>query len=163
NANLFTALDARNHDLAEALDRQTATAEILRAISQAQTDIQPVFEIIADSTMRLFKAWSVSVFRYDGELIRLAATRGGLPGSGRPFAEHMSEPRRPSEGRPEERVVLSRSIQHVVDVDRDPGWSPRFYEDTRLRGFRSVIAVPMLRGEHVLGVIGVSREESGGF
>src|SRR5690348_9010557 len=65
--------------LAESREYQTATAEILRAISQAQTDIQPVFEIIADSAMRLFKAWSVSVFRYEGDLIRLAATRGGLP------------------------------------------------------------------------------------
>jgi len=149
--------------LAESREYQTATAEILRAISQAQTDIQPVFEIIADSAMRLFKAWSVSVFRYEGDLIRLAATRGGLPGSGKPFAEQMGEPRRPSQGRPEERAVLSRSIQHVVDVDSDPDWSARFREDTRLRGFRSLVAVPMLRGDHVLGVIGVSREQSGGF
>src|SRR5215510_12231216 len=78
--------------LAESREHQAATAEILSAISQAQTEVQPVFEIIADSAMRLFKAWSVSVFRYDGDLIRLAATRGGLPGSGKPFAEHMSEP-----------------------------------------------------------------------
>src|SRR5262249_56451538 len=78
NASLVTTLDARNHDLTESLDRQTATAEVLRAISQAQTDVQPVFEIIPASAMRLFKAWSASVFRYAGDLIRLAATRGGL-------------------------------------------------------------------------------------
>ena len=59
--------------LAESRGHQAATAEILRAISraisQAQTDVQPIFEIIADSAMRLFKAWSVSVFRCDGDLI----------------------------------------------------------------------------------------------
>src|SRR5215475_2864681 len=149
--------------LAESREHQAATAGILRAISQAQTDVQPIFEIIADSAMRLFKAWSVSVFRCDGDLIWLAAARGGLPGSGKPFAEHLGEPRRPSEGRPEGRAVLRRALEHVVDVDSDSGWSAQFHEDTRLRGARSLVAVPMLRGEQVLGVIGVSREERGGF
>src|SRR5262252_9482194 len=149
--------------LAESREQQTATAEILRAISQAQTDAQPVFEVIADSTIRLFKAWSVSVFRYEGGLIRLAATRGGLPGSDRSFTEHLGEPRPPSEDRPEGRAVLSRLVQHVVDASSDPGWSAGFRTDSRLRGFGSLLVVPMLRGEHVLGVIGVSREQRGGF
>src|SRR5262249_32489493 len=129
NASLVTTLDARNHDLTESLDRQTATAEVLRAISQAQTDVQPVFEIIAHSAMRLFKAWSASVCRYDGDRTRLAATRGGLPGSGKSFAEHLGEPRRPSRERPEGRAVLSRAVEHVIDVDSDSGWSARFRED----------------------------------
>src|SRR5215469_11584078 len=149
--------------LTESREHQAATAEVLRAISQAQTDAQPVFEVIADSTIRLFKAWSVSVFRYEGGLIRLAATRGGLPGSDRSFTEHLGEPRPPSEDRPEGRAVLSRLVQHVVDASSDPGWSARFRTDSRLRGFGSLLVVPMLRGEHVLGVIGVSREQRGGF
>src|SRR5262252_6835890 len=149
--------------LTESREHQAATAEVLRAISQAQTDAQPVFEVIADSTIRLFKAWSVSVFRYEGGLIRLAATRGGLPGSDRSFTEHLGEPRPPSEDRPEGRAVLSRLVQHVVDASSDPGWSAGFRTDSRLRGFGSLLVVPMLRGEHVLGVIGVSREQRGGF
>jgi hypothetical protein len=52
NVRLFKELEARNKDLSAALDRQTATADILRVISQAQTDVQPVFEAIADSAMR---------------------------------------------------------------------------------------------------------------
>src|SRR5262250_1765356 len=149
--------------LTESREHQAATAEVLRAISQAQTDAQPVFEVIADSTIRLFKAWSLSVFRYEAGLIRLAATRGGLPGSDRSFTEHLGEPRPPSEDRPEGRAVLSRLVQHVVDASSDPGWSARFRTDSRLRGFGSLLVVPMLRGEHVLGVIGVSREQRGGF
>src|SRR5262245_52625294 len=66
---------------AGALDRQTATAEILRVISGAPTGVQPVFEAIVDSAMRLFGAWSALVFRYDGEYLSLAAARGGRPGS----------------------------------------------------------------------------------
>src|SRR5499425_2881588 len=149
--------------ITESREHQTATAEILRAISQAQTDAQPVFEVIADSTIRLFKAWSVSVFRYEGGLIRLAATRGGLPGSDRSLTEHLGEPRPPSEDRPEGRAVLSRLVQHVVDVSSDPSWSAGFRTDSRLRGFGSLLVVPMLRGDQVLGAIGVSRERSGGF
>jgi hypothetical protein len=84
------------NELTDALDRQTATAEILRAISQAHTDVQPVFEAIADSAMRLFGAWSVVVFRYEGELIHPATARGGLPGSSASFLERPSSaPRLP--------------------------------------------------------------------
>ena len=82
-----------------ALDRQTATAENLRAISQAQANLQPVFEAIADSAMRLLGAWSVAVFRYEGELIRLAAARGGLPGSSESYMERHRAPSRPTEDR----------------------------------------------------------------
>ena len=81
NVRLFNELRARNHDLSDALDRQTATAEVLRTISQAQADVQPVFEAIADSAMRLFDAWSVAIYRNEFDLIHLVALRGGLPGS----------------------------------------------------------------------------------
>src|SRR6266487_1046549 len=100
NVRLFKELEARNRDLTESLEQQTATAEILRAISQAHTDIQPVFEAIADSAMRLFGAWSALVFRYDGEFIRLAAARGGLPGSNESVMERRQAPRRPEEDDP---------------------------------------------------------------
>src|SRR4029453_18033213 len=73
NVRLFTELQARNKDIGEALERQTATADILRVISHAQTDVQPVFEAIADSAMRLFGAWGVLVWRRDDELLSLAA------------------------------------------------------------------------------------------
>ena len=96
NVRLFTELAASNRDLTDALDRQTATADILRVISQAQADVQPVFEAIADSSMRLFGAWSASVWRYEDELIRLVAARGGLPGS----SEALMEQRRAPSARP---------------------------------------------------------------
>jgi GAF domain-containing protein len=77
NVRLFKELQARNTDLAEALDRQTATSEILRVISQSQTEVQPVFDAIVENALRLFRAWSASVLRLDGQLIHLIATRGG--------------------------------------------------------------------------------------
>jgi GAF domain-containing protein len=163
NVRLFRELQARNAELTESLDRQTATAEILGTISQAQANAQPVFEAIADSAMRLFGAWSVGVYRYEAELLRLVAARGGLPGSSETLREQFQAGRRPTGDAPRDRAVVSRVVQHVVDVETDPAWGPRFREQARLRGFRSVVAVPMLRREDVVGVIAVSRNHVGGF
>ena len=58
--------------------------------------------------------------------------------------------------------MLTRTVQHVVDTDADRSWSARFQEEARARGFRSAVAVPMLRGEDVVGVVAVIRA-LGGF
>ena len=165
NVRLFKELEARNRDLTDSLDRQTATAEILRAISRAQAEVQPVFEAIADSSMRLLRAWAVSVwaFREEDGLIRLAAARGGSPGSVGPFIEQRGVPHRPMEGSLSGRTVLTRTVQHVVDTETDRSWSARFQDEARARGFRSAVAVPMLRGEDVVGLVAVTRKPAGGF
>jgi GAF domain-containing protein len=163
NVRLFKELEARNKDLGQALERQTATADILRAISQAQTDLQPVFEAIADSAQRLFEALSTMVFRYDGEFLRAAAARGGLPGSSELMMEQWREPSRPTELSPQGRVVLTGATQHYIDVETEASLTPAFRESARLRGFRSFLHVPMLHGDAVVGVISVTRVEPGGF
>jgi GAF domain-containing protein len=161
NVRLFTELQARNRDLSEALDRQTATADILRVISQAQTDVQPVFEAIADSAVRLLGAEGASVGRYDGELLSMAAARGGLPGSADVARERLQPPHRPTF--PPEQVVLTKRVNNVVDIETDPSCSSEFRRHAAQRGFRSYAAVPMLRGNNPLGMIVVSRAQPGGF
>jgi GAF domain-containing protein/CheY-like chemotaxis protein/anti-sigma regulatory factor (Ser/Thr protein kinase) len=163
NVRLFKELESRNRDVTDARDRQTAAAEILLAISQAQADVQPVFEIIADSVMRLLGAWSATVFRYEDGLIRLAAARGGPTGSSESMLEYHHTPLRPAGDYPPGRAVLTRAVQHVTDADTDPSWGARLREDARLRGFRSAAAVPMLRGDDVVGVVAVTRDRAGGF
>jgi GAF domain-containing protein/CheY-like chemotaxis protein len=151
-------------ELTDTLDRQTATAEILRTISQARAYVQPVFDVIADSAMRLFGAWSVAVFRREEGQIRPAAARGGLPGSTELLVDQRGlETRRSALDWPDIRAVVSRSVQHVVDVTTDPSCGPDFREHARRRGFRSVVAVPMLRGDDVVGVIAITRDRVGGF
>ena len=163
NVRLFTELQTSNRELTTALDTQTATSEILRAISQTQIDVQPVFEVIADSAMRLLGAWSASVWRYENDLIRLSAVRGGLPGSGEAFLEQRQVARHPADDSPASQTVLTRAVFHSVDVETDRAWSPQFRAEARMRGFRSIVAVPMLRGDNALGVIAITRTEVGGF
>src|SRR5262249_12256244 len=73
NVRLFTELQEKNQALTEALDQQTATSEILRVISSSPTDAQPVFEAIAESSVRLCEGTNCTVYRFDGELIHIAA------------------------------------------------------------------------------------------
>ncbi len=80
NVRLFTELDVRNRDLTEALEQQTATSEILRAISSSPTDVQPVFDIIGESAEKLCDAEISVVSTVDGELIRLVALHGVTSG-----------------------------------------------------------------------------------
>jgi two-component system, NtrC family, sensor kinase len=161
NVRLFTELQTRNRQLTEALDQQTATSELLRTIAHAQADVQPVFEAIADSAMRLLAAGATSVARYADELVSMAAARGGLPGSADTAIERLQSPHRPIY--PPEQVVLTKRLHHVVDIETDPSCSAEFRRHAAERGLRSFVAVPMLRGGDSVGLIAVSRVQPTGF
>jgi two-component system NtrC family sensor kinase len=79
NARLFKELEARNRDLTEALEQQTATSEILRVISRSPTDVQPVFDVIATAATTLCEADHAGLFRFDGDLIHFVAHHGRTP------------------------------------------------------------------------------------
>jgi GAF domain-containing protein len=159
NVRLFKELGARNRDLTEALEQQTATAEILRVISRSQTDVQPVFDTIVRSAVNLCDGLFSALFQYDGELIHQVAQHNYTP-------EALEEarrayPMRPRPARGSGRAILERAVVHMPDVEVD-----REYEHTGLAsviGFRSGLWVPMLRDGAPIGVIVVSRAEPGPF
>ena len=76
NVRLFKELEARNSELTEALDQQTATAEILRAISSSPTDIRPVLDTLVRAAARFCGASDVAILRLDGDVLRGGATVG---------------------------------------------------------------------------------------
>jgi GAF domain-containing protein len=154
NVRLFKELEARNRDL-------TATSEILQVISRSPTDIQPVFDTIADNAVRLFKPWSVAVYRFDGEFMHVAAVRGGRPGSEQYLREQGG--RRPTREVMAGRCVIDRTIIHVPNFETDPDIPLAAREIARVRGFGATISVPMLRDAEPIGVISVSRAETGPF
>jgi GAF domain-containing protein/CheY-like chemotaxis protein len=161
NARLFAEVEGRNRDLTSALERETAAAAVLRVISEMRDDAQPVFEAIADSAIRLFGAVTSSIFLYDGASLHRVAARDGRPGSAQVLMELA--PQRPRTDDPAGRTVLSRTMQHIVDTETDPDWDHTFRAQARLRGFRSLILVPLLRDEVVVGVLAVSRAQPVGF
>ena len=165
NVRLFTELQDRNRALtaahaqvSEALEQQTATAEILRVISRSQTDVQPVFDAIARSASRLCKGMYAIVTRFDGDLLHLVAQHNPRPGT----AERTTGtfPRRPGRDSPSGRALFEGNVVHIPDVEKDPNLSP---EVVRAAGARSFLAVPMLREGRPIGTIGVSRAEVGSF
>jgi GAF domain-containing protein/DNA-binding response OmpR family regulator len=150
-------------ELAEANERQAATGAVLSLISASPADVQPIFEAIAESALRLFGAWSTSVFRYENGLIHAVAARGGLPGSSEAFMAQMGTPQPPDPDTPYGRAVLTGAAQHVADVDTDPTLNPLIRDHSRLRGFRSVAVVPILRGPDFGSVIAITRAQAGDF
>ncbi|MBI3457339.1 MAG: GAF domain-containing protein [Candidatus Rokubacteria bacterium] len=156
NVRLFQELEARNRDLTEALDQQTATSEILRVISSSPTDVQPVFDAIAQSAVKLCDAAFAGVSRFDGELITLDAHYNMPPDEVELLRRHVF-PLRPDRGSATGRAVLDRAIVHIHDIRSDPEY--RFPVAQALPSHRTVLAVPMLREGAPIGAIAVWRHE----
>jgi signal transduction histidine kinase len=152
NVRLFKELDARNSDLTESLEQQTATAEILRVISGSQTDVQPVFETIAENSLRLCAATFSTVFRFDGELVHLAALRNRDPEGA--AAIRAAFPMSPSRAGASARAILTRGVVHIADVREDPEYLLQGL--TEIANYRSILSVPMLRDGHPIGTITVA-------
>jgi GAF domain-containing protein/anti-sigma regulatory factor (Ser/Thr protein kinase) len=140
----------------EALEQQTATAEILRVISSSPTDVQPVFDAIARRVVALCDGHNAIVLRFDGEMLHLAGHHGvspeGLERNQRAF------PRRPGRDSPTGRAFLDRSVVHVPDRQT----ATEFVASTA-QGAGSLLAVPLLREQEAIGVIGVTRNLVGPF
>jgi GAF domain-containing protein len=139
----------------EALERQTATAEILHIISRSQTDVQPVFDTIAENALKLCDASFSIVTRFDCELIHVAAISNMLPEAAE--AIRKAFPARPSSRGAASRCIQNRAIVHIPDITQDPEYSPTGLAQTA--NIRSILAVPMLRDGSAVGAIAVSRTE----
>ncbi|HYT32458.1 MAG TPA: GAF domain-containing protein, partial [Thermoanaerobaculia bacterium] len=166
NVRLFKELEEKNLALTdahaqvtEALEQQTATSEILRVISQSQTDVQPVFDTIVRSAVKLCDGLFSALFRFDGELIHLIAqhnfTLEALE------AAHRVYPAPPTRALLTGRAILERAVAHIPDVEIDP--ELQYQALSRAIGFRSGLFVPMLREGTPIGVIMVARAAPGSF
>jgi len=146
----------------EALARQTATADVLQVISESPTDVQPVFDIIAERAAALTAARYCLVTRCDGEWLHLASLHGV-------DAEHTAALRDVWPQRLEgstsiaARAIRQRSVINVADLlaESDADFSPSMKRVVALAGFRSGLSVPMLRDRQIVGAINVHRAETG--
>ncbi len=161
NARLFRKIQGTNRDLTEALAYQTATSEVLRLMASSPGELQPVFNMIAESAVRLCDGEFSTVFRFDGKLLTLVGHHGVTPEQvdvwGRTF------PRAPGQDLAIGRAILSRDVASIPDVDADTLFAPEYLNVARTVKFRSLVAVPMLHMGHPLGGIVVARREVGPF
>jgi GAF domain-containing protein len=159
NVRLFKELEERNKALSEALEQQTATSEILRVISQSQSDVQPVFDTIAANAAHLCAAVQGSVYTFDGDLIELAAACGLTPEALEAVKQNFPMP--PSHGGATARAILTRSIVHIPDVTEDAEY--RLQTLARHAPYRRVVSVPMVREDSPIGAVTVTGIEPGMF
>ncbi|MEO8123831.1 MAG: GAF domain-containing protein, partial [Burkholderiales bacterium] len=145
----------------EALAHQTATADILRVISESPTDVQPVFDVIAERAERLTGASLGFVFRFDGDLIHIASVHGVNP-EGLDAARNAF-PMPPGDGSATARAVRDGVVVNIGNVHSDTEVGYKTLELARLAGYRAVLAVPMLREREIVGAIAVMRVEEGQF
>src|SRR6266568_68916 len=157
NVRLFDEAQARNQELTEALEQQTATSEILRVISSSPTDLQPVFDVIVTNAVRLCGSLASCVWRFDGELIHLVAQHNLPPGALEVYRRTYPLP--PSKDKLLGQALLDRRPVNIADVLT----AYRSSVGQRELGQRSVLAVPMLREGVAIGVIAASRNEPGLF
>ena len=158
NARLF-------NETKEALERQTATAEVLQVISESPTDVQPVFDTIVERAARLTGAESGIVFRYDGEWIHQASSYGI-------DTEFIVELGKAMPARIDSQFMSARAIRDGVVINEsdlqsryvpDGEVPPRLKEVALKAGLRGGLCVPMFRDQHVVGAIAMYRSKVGKF
>jgi two-component system, NtrC family, sensor kinase len=161
NTRLFEEVQARNRalteantQLAEALEQQTATSKILRVISASPTDVLPVFETVAENAGTLCHAHRTIIYRFDGEFLRLAASYSASAEL-RDFIER--NPILPGRQSASGRAALERQVVHVPNLATDAEYPYGWRRD--VDPIRTALAVPMLKGDILLGVIFIYRFE----
>src|SRR5262245_56938633 len=161
NVRLFTELQASNRELTSALDTQTATSDILRVISQSQIDVQPVFDAIVESAVRLLHAYYGAMTRVVGDRLERVATTSTTgtedPGVRAAWAV-------PLDGESmHAKAIHDGAPVNIADALTEPGVSDRLRAVARGLGYRSLVVVPLLRHDEAIGTIAVTRREPGGF
>ena len=139
--------------LNEALEQQMAMSEILGVISNSPTDLAPVFNAILSNATRLSEGNLAALWRYDGRVLIGTAQYN----ASKEFVDkYMSIKIEPGRAGPARLAALERRTVHVADITAEPGFSPVVLQYERAR---SVLAVPLLREEELIGVIAIWRRE----
>jgi GAF domain-containing protein len=153
NARLLNELRQRTDDLSESLEQQTATSEVLKVISSSRGELGIVFQTLLENATRICEAAFGSMLQVDGDMFRRVA----LHNAPAAFAEFharapLVDPRKVSDLK---RVVETKQVVHVVDTAAEHPDAPI----AKYAGGRTLLIVPMLKDEKLVGVVGIYRQE----
>jgi two-component system NtrC family sensor kinase len=156
---LQVQLGRRTRELNAALEQQTATAEILNVISKSPGDLEPVFNAVLDNATRLCEANFGILYRFEEDAFWATALRGAPPAFA---AFQRSGPIRPGPTNALGRVASSRQPVHIVDVTAGPSYKSGDHyvvKSVRLSGSRTILIVPMLKDDALVGAITIYRKQ----
>ncbi|HEV8636295.1 MAG TPA: GAF domain-containing protein [Chloroflexota bacterium] len=155
NARLFQELNESNASLKEALEQQTATGQVLQAISRSPTDLQAVLDTIAESAVRLCNGVDAVIWRGSVEERRIEAHVGPLPS---PLAAEELSPFGVDDA-PAGRAMSTGLVVHFPDAVNDASLAPALRARMVAQGVASVLVAPLLRDRRAIGAITVRRAE----
>jgi two-component system, NtrC family, sensor kinase len=161
NTRLLNELHQRTDDLSESLEQQTATSEVLRVISSSPTNVQPVFDTIAERAVRLCDGQFSFVVRFDGKIMDFASCCG-LSAEGLD-AFRAIVPMPATEGTAAGRAIIRRAVVEIPNVEADPSYGATAQGLAKAVTYRSIAAVPLLHEGNPIGAIAVARANAGSF
>jgi GAF domain-containing protein len=160
NVRLFEAEQQRTRELTESLEQQTATADVLRVISSSPGELEPVFQAMLENATRICEAKFGNLLLYEGATFRVSAMHGDVP-------EWIDLRRRDpvlhfGPTNPLQRIVTTHQAQHIVDTRTDEAYvegDASFKVLVDLTGARTLLMVPMLKENELVGIIGIYRQQ----
>jgi GAF domain-containing protein len=159
NARLFDEVQARTRELSESLEQQTATSEVLGVISSSPGELQPVFDAMLANATRICEAKFGDLYLRDGDAFRMAATHDSPSAYA---AARRRGPLRPPPDAPLGLVAITKQVAHIADITTIPSYvegHPFVVAGVELAGYRTVLAVPMLKDNELIGAITFCRQE----
>src|SRR6266516_1658597 len=146
-------------ELNEALEQQAATSEVLRVISSSPGDLQPVFRTILENATRLCGAKFGTLYLFDGHAFHATAFHNAPPA----FIEHRKRaPLRPGPDTSLGQAARTKQVAHVVDSMKRESYrrrDPFVVAGAELGGYRTIVSVPMLKEDNLVGVISIYRQK----
>jgi GAF domain-containing protein len=162
NTRLLNELRQRTDDLSEALEQQTATSEVLQVISSSSGDLEQVFKAMLENAVRICEAKFGNLFLYRDRACRMVAMHNPPPAYAERWRQDPVVVLDDNPQMPVARLATTKEVLHIADLTRDPGYAardPRVVSTADAAGIRTMLLVPMLKEEELVGAIVIYRQE----